>query len=351
MATLTNDKIVEVNSGKCLTGFNFTHADGVRSIVLRDCDVTQDANQIIRVWGVDSSDGSKRFSLQDRYLTNYWGWLDLHHNEDGKWGDMRMPSGGSMTTDPFQINNAGNGASLGIKGEHVKFHEPNATFIIGKHAKYCKDYGIPLTECYRGNREDCGKYENWKRDDCKPQVCPKADGSYLDKPECKLWCKQNPGKCDIAASKWCQNHPDNKTFCGCYNIDKFGNAKLDQMLLKPQCYLNQCAGGLDAYKTAEFHTPNNCIPFTICSADINQTAGGSASVKDTVIIQNCGNDEEKEKNSTSKTPTGSAIKSFLVNKWTDAESFLVKNKWTVGAGAATCFVFLLFILFMIVMME
>lgn len=141
---------------------------------------------------------------------------------------------------------------------------------------------------------------------CQPYVCGKDDGSFLSKPECRRWCVQNPGKCDAAAEAYCKANRTDTEFCGCYNIQKDSNSKLENVFALPQCYLQQCAGSTNAYKTAAYSKPASCPPLTICSADINQTAGGNASVKGVTIIQNCGADAKTNTTATGGTTGGTA---------------------------------------------
>lgn len=217
---------------------------------------------------------------------------------------------------------------------------PAAMWLPYNIAQDCNQYGIPLSQCTASNRSDCSKYNNKLRAQCYASSCPTNDGSELGRSECKDYCRNNPGKCDVAVSNYCTKNPGDTDFCGCYNYDKSNpnnNAVVTQMLTMPQCYLQQCAGGVNAYKTAAYVNTTVCPSLTICSADLSQTSGGSSSMKGVTVTQNCGDSGSKGASSSTTTSNQTSNQPSTATQNTALTS-LTNNTTALygGIGAIIC---------------
>ena len=117
---------------------------------------------------------------------------------------------------------------------------------------------------------------------------------------CKAYCENDitrKSKCDVNADKWCKEHPNDREFCGCINVDKSNAppgvnlADWAKITARPECFLQSCTTNDKAYRTTEQRKSPQCSSMTICVAQIQ--AGVSANLSNVQFNQNCSSHEEK----------------------------------------------------------
>ena len=301
------DKFVATDTGLCMTGG--LPGLNVTTVGLRPCD-DYSSNQKVNIFGVmgPKPGGDVHMAIGSNWLLQWSGYLaeSTKTEDDGgkrSWNMVQPKADIDLSQDPFTIQwSDGRKLVNPDTAGTLLFGQGAATEFLRKtHADDCKKYGIPLNQCYKTTRDDCTKYDNYKRDSCLPQVCPTTDGSYIDKPECQNWCTNHPGECDSAASAWCKKpeNAEDTAFCGCFNkLDPPAAAATDQGLAyayrNPQCYLQQCRSGATAYKTKNFKEDPCNTTISICSSTINQVAGNAIQGSN-YVTQNCTADSTTEK--------------------------------------------------------
>lgn len=109
-------------------------------------------------------------------------------------------------------------------------------------------------------------------------VC--SNPANIENNKCKDWCRQNSGKCDIAASEFCEKNPEDP-FCTCLTspVTKYN----------PACVDAQCIGS--GYINASMKTMP-CPNIVDCSTQIELQTGGRTTTGDITAVQNCGMDGE-----------------------------------------------------------
>lgn len=131
---------------------------------------------------------------------------------------------------------------------------PAAIWMPHDMLKKCAAYGIPANRCDPTSLADCTAWENFRNPACQPTACAQSNGSFLEHQQCRDWCVSNPGKCDAAAVSYCAAHPDNTTFCGCYNLSAYQNI-INQFqangtpAFNPYCNVTDCSAP-GSYKTS-----------------------------------------------------------------------------------------------------
>jgi hypothetical protein len=143
-------------------------------------------------------------------------------------------------------------------------------------------------------------------------LCTDESGSFLSSPKCQDWCRTSDGQCDRAAEAYCKANPTDTKFCGCYNYSK---TPKDPALQNkgipisdyPYCFATECATNSSAYKPYNFIHPGTCPSqtITVCSADMNQTAGTAATMKGIKVVQNCSADSKTTSDSKNTTDSSS----------------------------------------------
>lgn len=101
-----------------------------------------------------------------------------------------------------------------------------------------------------------------------------SSGDNLTGSTCQQWLAANPtqlkGWYDTEAGKYCSSHPDNKTFCACYNLptELTQNSKLSAIAVKPYCYYDKCSAGTGAYVSQDMMA-STCPTIQVCNQTVN----------------------------------------------------------------------------------
>jgi hypothetical protein len=125
-----------------------------------------------------------------------------------------------------------------------------------------------------------------------------ADESNLQYPAAQEWCKMNPGKCDVSASRYCLNDTlsgsgaTKDVFCSCLNspVTRYN----------PLCVDRTCLAGTNGENAAGIpgsvggYVNNNmtilpCPDIVDCTTQIALEAAGRITTGNVTLSQNCGN--------------------------------------------------------------
>ena len=117
---------------------------------------------------------------------------------------------------------------------------------------------------------------------------------------CKRWCSENQGPCDLAADKFCEKYPKHPS-CSCtlFQKTKYGKELIKNVssnlvgslaCVMPQCTLPsyQTLKGKKIKETTLGKGCSNDINISICNSLINTKSGGSTSIDHNTIVQACG---------------------------------------------------------------
>ena len=291
--------LMNVEFEKCMKG---NGKDG-KAVTLADCN-PNDANQQFEAysdnnqsnyWNVDNA--KLYFKVADGYFNTFIdqkaylipGWCGTGtqqcrfkvNNTRGSRGGAGMKGGIFELRDDWDDRKntimSDDGTSIYRKqddGTGKKF------WILYSDYQQCQRGGIPKYECDKTNIDNCQYKNNYLKEECQPKVCTQADGTFLEHKECRDWCLNHPGMCDISVKAYCDKHPDDKGFCGCVEGHY---ADIDsKVTIKPDCNIRECIS-TDAYKFIGMGD-NNCPSLNICNNEIDAKdlakLGG-------VVTQNC----------------------------------------------------------------
>ena len=102
--------------------------------------------------------------------------------------------------------------------------------------------------------------------------CSKGDN--LTNGTCQQWLSANKnelqGWYDTEVGGYCASHPDNKTFCACYNLPEElkNNSKLSAIAVKPYCYYDTCSSGTGAYVSKDMKE-STCPVLQVCDQKVS----------------------------------------------------------------------------------
>lgn len=112
--------------------------------------------------------------------------------------------------------------------------------------------------------------------------CSKSNGN-MSSTFCKDWCYSNPGKCDAAMTRFCQDKPYGNDLCACINSPA-------KNIYNPACVDTYCRN--TGYKLAGQNTVTNKCPDVVdCSIINNLTAASTGKIVFDKLVteQKCGN--------------------------------------------------------------
>jgi len=136
--------------------------------------------------------------------------------------------------------------------------------------------------------------------DCDPNWCPGSsfcaasmrefctanNAENITSTDCQNICRNPPdeatrGWCDTASIDYCNNNPNDVTYCGCLNAD----AAQSEIL----CFDRTCTSGA-AYKTLDVQEQLDNCKINGCIIAINCSRAGTCDIDKNEFNQNCPND-------------------------------------------------------------
>jgi hypothetical protein len=117
-------------------------------------------------------------------------------------------------------------------------------------------------------------------------ICTKPENMAY--PQCREWCKQNPGECDNIATEFCKTYSANP-FCTCLTspVKKYNPACVDSECIK------------SGYITSSMKALK-CPDVVDCQTQLDLKSSGRIISLGTSVEQRCGTGEGGEGNTTSK---------------------------------------------------
>lgn len=104
-------------------------------------------------------------------------------------------------------------------------------------------------------------------------------GDAIKSSECLSWMSSRGAEVrpwyDQTVASYCKANPTDQDFCGCYNLPK-GVDEFAQIANQPYCFVQACANGKNAYKSAAMS--GDCASVQICKQTVN-----IASISDSTI--------------------------------------------------------------------
>lgn len=287
---MSSVQLISIKNGQCLSAPGPYGA----AMMTAACD-NNDAKQKINISNWNTSDKVQLSTNNAKIDT--WQGVVYNSNECGRGNDCDFLMSNTVGNvgvgnGPFRFRGWGAGDNWAYpdgSGKIVQNNSsPNSTdtwWLTLDEKNDCVAYGIPLHNCSPQNRKDCGAYNNYLRDTCKPTQC--TTSKNIGDPICQAYCVANPGACDIAVNSYCAANPNDTNFCGCYNLQKYNTLlKLlgaNAQTWIPRCSAQECAVNPGAYMTQNM-LQTKCSDQQICLQSLTVDASTSQ-LND--IVQSC----------------------------------------------------------------
>jgi hypothetical protein len=307
---------VNASNGQCISA---PENDG-DAMVTRPCDLN-DTRQKITFYG-DGQGIVTEARKDNNGIIDTWSGNVYWSGECGRGNDCTFHVQPITAQEPFPTG-AFRWYGWGRQGGHDAAVQPNGTvtqnfpydgqlqsiWLPYELTRECDTFGISLNQCSNATvvnaKTMCGQGDNATKSGClkycqnNPDKCSISLSNYCNDPAnvtndyCRnTYCPENPGGCDSGAAEFCAKNLGDNSFCACFSDNAFNNLPPvlkddagDLNMNPPVCWNTKCGAGNSYMTIAQRNALNGC-PKCIQVQNFSNIGADHVNFKN--ISQNCG---------------------------------------------------------------